>query len=643
MNRLFKRCPKSNKIVGFNYASRWFWVISPIVACLAFLWFLIRVIPKPQRAAYPCQRVAVSLFGGFFTYLAGATCIGVFLHRAKKLLSNQKISASLACILIAVLFLSLTWGGNPSDSKVFSAAEGGYASFVPPDGPNAPVGTGKGIYPGRVVFVRDEAAVKYNGTGDWWDDKNTDPAVVEKLFAASLTELTGRSSAEQSWSALFHHYNLEKNGIAADYQAGEKIVIKLNQNQDKGTGWGKSHMTSPQLLDALLADLTGVVGVHPSDITLIDASRSFSDSIYNRVIEKFPGVRMVAQNRIKPVRNTQYPVRFAGDEIPTGYLPSDYIDAKYMINIGMFRVHNMYGITLCGKNHFGSVDFDNADRGKFLPTPMHVSWNNDYDSYSPLTDLITHDMIGGKTFLYLIDAFYASDMQNNPIVTNLQSFGGKTPCGIFASQDPVAIDSVGLDFLACEPNLSVRGANGTPDNYLHESARLRNPPSGTKYDPNGTGIIPRSLGVHEHWNNSVDKLYSRNLGKSEGIEFIQRDFTARSAEFTVSRLTLNGQDLKDADQITGSGRLTGTVRCKNLLGPAISPLISVSVTETKDGVKQTVSAISVRSPVIPTEGEKDITFTITIPQGLQNAQLSLYIWNGLSMNPYQDPKVWKVM
>ena len=73
MDRLFKRCPKSNRIVGFNYASRWFWVISPIVACLAFLWFLIRVIPKPQRAAYPCQRIAMSLFGGFFTYLAGAT------------------------------------------------------------------------------------------------------------------------------------------------------------------------------------------------------------------------------------------------------------------------------------------------------------------------------------------------------------------------------------------------------------------------------------------------------------------------------------------------------------------------------------------------------------------------------------------
>ncbi len=29
-----------------------------------------------------------------------------------------------------------------------------------------------------------------------------------------------------------------------------------------------------------------------------------------------------------------------------------------------------------------------------------------------------------------------------------------------------------------------------------------------------------SLGVHEHWNNPVDKQYSRNLGTSEGIELV---------------------------------------------------------------------------------------------------------------------------
>jgi hypothetical protein len=31
-----------------------------------------------------------------------------------------------------------------------------------------------------------------------------------------------------------------------------------------------------------------------------------------------------------------------------------------------------------------------------------------------------------------------------------------------------------------------------------------------------------SLGVMEHWNNIKEKKYSRNLGKEEGIELIQR-------------------------------------------------------------------------------------------------------------------------
>jgi hypothetical protein len=57
--------------------------------------------------------------------------------------------------------------------------------------------------------------------------------------------------------------------------------------------------------------------------------------------------------------------------------------------------------------------------------------------------------------------------------------------------------------------------------YLHESALANNPPSGTIYDPENDGIILESLGVHEHWNNSTDKQYSRNLSTGEGIELIQ--------------------------------------------------------------------------------------------------------------------------
>ena len=60
------------------------------------------------------------------------------------------------------------------------------------------------------------------------------------------------------------------------------------------------------------------------------------------------------------------------------------------------------------------------------------------------------------------------------------------------------------------------------DDYLHEAALANNPPSGTFYDPDHSGNIKRlpSLGVHEHWNNTKDKKYSRNLGTGEGIELV---------------------------------------------------------------------------------------------------------------------------
>jgi hypothetical protein len=102
----------------------------------------------------------------------------------------------------------------------------------------------------------------------------------------------------------------------------------------------------------------------------------------------------------------------------------------------------------------------------------------------------------------------------------LAPFGGHWPCSLLASQDPVAIDSVGFDFLWSERTDFPR--KGGVDDYLHEAALAHDPPSGTFYDPNHTTATERlpSLGVHEHWNNPQERKYSRNLGTGEGIELV---------------------------------------------------------------------------------------------------------------------------
>lgn len=146
-------------------------------------------------------------------------------------------------------------------------------------------------------------------------------------------------------------------------------------------------------------------------------------------------------------------------------------------------------------------------------------------SYNVLVDLMGHRDLGGKTILYMIDGLYAVASQGAQVGGQsrwqMSPFNNGWTSSLLLSQDPVAIDSVSLDFVRSEPTM--RYVYGNVDNYLHEAAQAANPPSGTVYDPESDGIPMQSLGAHEHWNNAVDKQYTRNLGKGEGIELISDD------------------------------------------------------------------------------------------------------------------------
>lgn len=107
-----------------------------------------------------------------------------------------------------------------------------------------------------------------------------------------------------------------------------------------------------------------------------------------------------------------------------------------------------------------------------------------------------------------------------------KTLGNYWSSSVFMSLDPVAIESVCLDFLYAEYGIELgfsgaphfaKGASKNCDNYLKEAAKGKNDQLGD-YRPNGekTG----SLGVFEHWNNPTDRKYSRNLGKKVGIELV---------------------------------------------------------------------------------------------------------------------------
>jgi hypothetical protein len=287
--------------------------------------------------------------------------------------------------------------------------------------------------------------------------------------------------------------------------------------------------TSPQMMLTLLRQLVNEVGVSQADIAIGDTLCYFPNQYYDICHDEFPHVRYLdyegkfgrigVQQSSLPLYWSCHPSVSCQD-----YVPVSYVQADYIINMANFKSHSMAAVTLCGKNHYGSLvrwpsQSEYYDLHGDLP-----SERGGMGYYRNIVDLMGHAHIGGKTLLYFIDGLYAGHHPYDDAPTKLNSapFNGDWSSSIFVSQDPISIDSVAFDILWSEPGWEVDTHISGGDDYLHEAAQADNPPSGTFYDPDHSGDVIRltSLGVHEHWNNPTEKQYSRNLGTGDGIELI---------------------------------------------------------------------------------------------------------------------------
>jgi len=516
-------CPRTGKKLRVERQTHWP-VLLPITGLLALIWFLIRVIPKPSRAAYPCQRMAFPLASGFVIWLTGLAGSMIAYRRARQLLHQSKYVLAAICAAAAV---AIIWGSISA-----TASKPAAAAFSPSEPANSPMGTARGIYPGRVVWVHNANAANWDGsTGNWWDDKNTDQKSVDAMMSSAIQGLTGKPTDAQAWDALFRRFNKTAGSGDAGYQKPEKIAIKINMNQDRRPEWKPdAGMPSPQVVYSLVHQLIKAAGVPGSAITVYDASRNIGDPIINKIRgnpdPEFQAVSFVVapnntgNGRVAAVADTANPLK---TKAGTAYFPRCVTEARYMINLALLRAHTLCGVTLCAKNHFGSTYF--TDKNSWTPQPLHdtSSRDNAMGSYNCLVDLNGHKHTGGKTLLYMIDGLYPAKNQTSGVI-KFASFGNDWFSSILVSQDMVAIDSVGLDFLRNEQATgpTVVDVVGNPDNYLHEAAMANKPPSGTRYDPEGDGTALESVGVHEHWNNPKDRKYSRNLGTGNGIELVQK-------------------------------------------------------------------------------------------------------------------------
>lgn len=535
-----------------------------LMGIISTAWFLIRVIPKPSRATYPCMRVAAPLMSGLIVYLLSLGGAVVAFRKARHNLYKARYFAAFLCAIVAIAALTVSLTHGTLDLSAASAQATG-----PDDGPNQPMGVAQGANPGRVVWVWNPDATNENcvsnfDTQDWFfKPENTNIKVVGEMVRSSLTALTGKKNIPDSWEVLFKTHNLRKYGKATTYKKGQKIFIKINQGtsrlgltpEEKDNGFyyptklkpGEEKRkpvfgateTGPYVVLEILRELVNEVGIDQKDIGVGDPMTDICGHNYEVWHAEFPNITYTGKYSDKHgrtlIKPTEKDLLFYSDKTQTDKLYDVLENADYLINTACLKPHMSAGITLTAKNHFGSQARENAAHLHYaLMVPIGSKpLNLGYRKYRVLVDLMGSKYLGQNTVLYLVEGLFGggSSETRAPVKYFMPPFSNDWCSSIFVSQDQVALESVCFDILRTEwngknkhdpannasedrPNL-----NGV-DDYLHQAADRANWPEKIIYDPDNSGKPLPSLGTHEHWNNPRDRQYSRNLGKKTGIELV---------------------------------------------------------------------------------------------------------------------------
>lgn len=328
----------------------------------SLIWFLIRVLPKPSRAAYPCQRAAAPFASSFVLWLLAVLGARWALVCRRQLARRTRFAAGFACTAMFVLCVAVGLRSLPENRS--------YA------GPSShdPLGTAKGIHPGRVVWVHAPDATDWAGWNSlqrWWASNCTDLAVVEQMMSKGIRDVAGEPTDAAAWAALFADFNSAQGRGNRGYRGGEKVAIKINLTTSNGgmdcdlaTHEKTKNLNridaSPQMLLALLRQLVHVAGVPQTNISIGDTTALFPGHVFTPLHTEFPDVNYfevvggagreeVTWSQVRCYWSTPNSNGKLAD-----YVPVPFAEAEYIINFALLKGHSA-GITVCGKNLYGTL------------------------------------------------------------------------------------------------------------------------------------------------------------------------------------------------------------------------------------------------------------------------------------------------
>lgn len=430
------------------------------MALASFFWLIYKSGTKPSRIVYPCQRAAAANLSTF-AILTIASPLFLYLKQLFNFFNHYFKSSRLfvfTLILAAIIgsgafLVNNFYYGGPITSPV-----------EPGTGINSSVESGSGQIkyatipaaydlpsPHRVVTVHNSNASTWEGEGN--PNNYMNQTEIDKMVDVGIMELTGTTSPQDGWRKII------------PYADGQSVAIKVNFNNNwyfssEGFYYDDNSNTNmlnyAAVVNSVIRGLKSI-GVPSDKIWITDPSRPVHDQFRERIEDK--GVQYYVN------QNCEAYIEGRPNVSVTGYVPDDsvyaststvydekikpaqvFVDATYIINIPQLKGHcfsNVGRVTLGLKNNFGSVSYTADALGD---CPAH-----DTNPFAKLlADINNNPVFKDKTRLVVGDGIMGNPDINYGSPTLWKSFGNKPPETLFFGVDPVATDSVMIDYIRRE-------------------------------------------------------------------------------------------------------------------------------------------------------------------------------------------------
>lgn len=373
-------------------------LIFPITGLAALIWFFIRVIPKPSRAAYPCQRAAFPLASSFVIWLTGIAG-GTFIF--KKLKNRFHSARPIVAILGgAALLAAVAW------NLYFFPRQTTLAAFTP------------------VLLDKSNVAIVQSSKSDV---KQIDYTEIKQMVSDAVAQVGGIESVVKNGDTVVLKPNLivtnglstESNGVTTDWRVAKAVVELVRSVNPSGRVY---------IMEGAITDTSSIFNYYKytaGNIPGVDAFLPIEKDSGTWQDKSSSGVTLV--NLPDGLLHNQY------------YLNRKYKEADVVISLPTMKTHwnagftggvknvaigatpgNIYGKSSSDPARNNMVNHDTDDLHK---------WIHDFYKCRPVNLVIMDGLQGYQNGPFPFSASGASGNQMNMRL-------------ILAGKDAVAVDSI---------------------------------------------------------------------------------------------------------------------------------------------------------------------------------------------------------